>query len=68
MFHFENDQKFKSSSKLKFHILNSFIILINYNFSLYIMYIINHLYVVKHSWSSKILKQFWNILWIFKIL
>jgi len=32
------------------------------------MYIITHLYVVKDSWSSKILKKFWNILWIFKVL
>jgi len=32
------------------------------------MYIITHLYVVKDSWSFEILKQFWNIHWIFKIL
>jgi len=32
------------------------------------MYIITHLNVVKDSWNSKILMQFWNILWIFKVL
>jgi hypothetical protein len=32
------------------------------------MYIITHLYVVNDSWNSEILKQFWNILWIFKVL
>jgi hypothetical protein len=32
------------------------------------MYIITHLYVVKDSWSFEILKQFWNILWISKVL
>jgi hypothetical protein len=32
------------------------------------MYIITYLYVLKDSWSFKILKQFWNIIWIFKVL
>jgi hypothetical protein len=32
------------------------------------MYIIIHLYVVKDFWNFEILKQFWNILWIFKVL
>jgi hypothetical protein len=32
------------------------------------MYIITHLYVVKNFWSFEILKQFWNKLWIFKVL
>jgi len=32
------------------------------------MYIITHLYVVKDSWSSEILKQFWSIFWILKVL
>jgi hypothetical protein len=53
--------------KIIFHILwfyyNS-----SYNFSSYIMYIITHLYVVKDSWSFEILKQLWNITWIFKVL
>jgi hypothetical protein len=39
---------------------------LNYNFLSYVMYIITHLYVVKDSWSSKILKQFKNIFWILK--
>jgi hypothetical protein len=62
----KNDQNFKSSLKIK--ISHSLILLYYYNFFSYIMYIITHLYVVKDSWSSKILKQFWNILWIFKVL
>jgi hypothetical protein len=32
------------------------------------MYIITQLYVVNFFWNSKILKQFWNIFWIFKVL
>jgi hypothetical protein len=43
--------------KLNFHIF-WFYYTLSYNFSSYIMYIIAHLYVVKDSWSSKILKQF----------
>jgi hypothetical protein len=31
------------------------------------MYITTHLYVVKDFWNFKILKQFWNIIWIFKV-
>jgi hypothetical protein len=55
------------NQKLNFHIL-WFYYTLSYNFSSYIMYIITHLYVIKNSWSSEILKQFWNILWIFKVL
>jgi len=36
--------------------------IINYNFSLHVMYIIPHLYVVKDFWSFKILDQFWEFL------
>jgi hypothetical protein len=32
------------------------------------MYIIPHLYVVKHSWSFEILNFWMNILWIFEIV
>jgi len=32
------------------------------------MHIITHLYVVEDSWNFEIFKQFWNILWIFKVL
>jgi len=32
------------------------------------MYNITHLYVLNDSWSPEILKQFWNIIWIFKDL
>jgi hypothetical protein len=53
--------------KLNFHIF-LFCYTLNYNFFSYILYIITHLYVVNFSWNSKILKQFWNILWIFKVL
>jgi hypothetical protein len=41
---------------------------LSYNFFSYIMYIITHLYVVKNSWNFEILKQYWNIFWIFKVL
>jgi hypothetical protein len=52
---------------LRFNILYRYYTL-SYNFFSYIMYIITHLYVVKDFWSSEILKQFWKILWIFKVL
>jgi hypothetical protein len=62
----KNDEKFKSSPKIKFsHLV---LLYFSYNFFSYIMYIITHLYVVKDPWSFEILKQIWNILWIFKIL
>jgi hypothetical protein len=32
------------------------------------MHIITYLYVVKDFWNSKILKQFWNVFWIIKVL
>jgi hypothetical protein len=32
------------------------------------MYILPHLCVIKNFWSSKILDQFWKVLWIFKVL
>jgi len=63
----KNDQNFKSSPKIK--ISDSLVYYtLSYNFFSYIMYIITHLYVVKDFWNSKILKQFWNIIWIFKVL
>jgi hypothetical protein len=68
MFHLENDQNFKSSPKIKFpHSL------VSLYFKLYI-YLIHHVHYKPciHGnldfWIFEILKQYWQILWILKVL
>jgi hypothetical protein len=64
MFHLEKWLEFEIIIKNKNFTFFNYTL--SYNFLIYIMYIITHLYVVKDFWNSEILKQFWNILWIFK--
>jgi len=65
-FALKNDDNLKSYQKMLILKLN----LMYYKliFFQYIMYIIPHLYVVKHFWSFEILNFQMYILWIFKVL